>query len=677
MKKYLIWFGMMGILLASGFGQTTISSNITTNTTWDLAGSPYHVVQAISISAGATLTIDPGVEVRLDSIEIFVNGNIHAVGTPLDSIKFVSTLGPPTTNIAYTYKWLGFNVLSGNITMEYIYAESALKFLNFSGYTGTPNPTIKHATFRSNRSAINELDGPPAGILIDSCHFKNNRFCISGDNLIVKNSTFDLFDRGVQIYTGEVRNNTFVDNVNFSIEISKGEAIGNHFYLSPSTPGANFGIFLGSNIGIVDAITIKKNRFETSYGIYTAAIPSLVNLLTIEENEFCSDSIHVMSINGGIPNLINNCWCNPDSVDIDNRIIDGSGFPLGATFMPMDSSCIPSQVYPGDANHDQVANNFDLLQIGINYRKTGPVRANASINWVGQDADAWGDTIPSTGADIKHVDTNGDGVIDDNDTLAVYVNYGMTHTANKDDNSGGIELYYDMPTGPINPGDTITIGVMLGTVDTPAVSMYGLGFSTTFDSSMVKPGSIKVNFGGSWLGDKGVDMITLDKTFFNDQKIDFALSRTDQMNRNGNGKIAEIIVVIDDDIFKQSLPFIMDFQDIKAISVDETEIAVEGIPGIANVEEEEDTTSTSAFQIIDNQLEIYPSPASDFITISSSGPAIMKISLMDLQGRMVLNQRIDRKMKTTLSVGELSSGIYMMLIETNQGMYRKKVMVKG
>ncbi|MCB0626000.1 MAG: hypothetical protein KDC43_19310, partial [Saprospiraceae bacterium] len=48
------------------FSQTTVSQNITQNTVWDLAGSPYVLTQNISVSNGATLTIEPGVVVKAD-----------------------------------------------------------------------------------------------------------------------------------------------------------------------------------------------------------------------------------------------------------------------------------------------------------------------------------------------------------------------------------------------------------------------------------------------------------------------------------------------------------------------------------------------------------------------------------------------------------------------------------
>ncbi|MEL7192773.1 MAG: hypothetical protein AAFO96_10070, partial [Bacteroidota bacterium] len=40
-----------------------------------------------------------------------------------------------------------------------------------------------------------------------------------------------------------------------------------------------------------------------------------------------------------------------------------------------------SIVWPGDANSDLVADNVDLLAIGLYYGSTGPTRTNASNNW--------------------------------------------------------------------------------------------------------------------------------------------------------------------------------------------------------------------------------------------------------------------------------------------------------
>jgi|GEM_PF-5349525 len=79
---------------------TSITNNIITNTTWTTAGSPYIVQNAINVDPSATLTIQPGVEVRLPKTTngigttFVVYGSLIAEGTDAAPIRFVpSTVG--------------------------------------------------------------------------------------------------------------------------------------------------------------------------------------------------------------------------------------------------------------------------------------------------------------------------------------------------------------------------------------------------------------------------------------------------------------------------------------------------------------------------------------------------------------------------------------------------------
>lgn len=61
---------------------TVIADDITTDTTWSATGSAYVVDRTIRVQAGATLTILPGVTIRMDEgVSIDVHGTLLASGT--------------------------------------------------------------------------------------------------------------------------------------------------------------------------------------------------------------------------------------------------------------------------------------------------------------------------------------------------------------------------------------------------------------------------------------------------------------------------------------------------------------------------------------------------------------------------------------------------------------------
>ena len=63
---------------------TTVSSNITTDTTWTAAGGPWQVTASVSVTSGATLTIEPGASVYLSNgatLTVASGGRLLAGGT--------------------------------------------------------------------------------------------------------------------------------------------------------------------------------------------------------------------------------------------------------------------------------------------------------------------------------------------------------------------------------------------------------------------------------------------------------------------------------------------------------------------------------------------------------------------------------------------------------------------
>ena len=68
---------------------TTISADITANTTWTESGSPFTVIADITIQPSAVLTIEPGVQVIFSAgTGLTAIGDLVAIGTSVKGITF-------------------------------------------------------------------------------------------------------------------------------------------------------------------------------------------------------------------------------------------------------------------------------------------------------------------------------------------------------------------------------------------------------------------------------------------------------------------------------------------------------------------------------------------------------------------------------------------------------------
>jgi hypothetical protein len=74
-----------------------------TDMEWDHDGSPYRIIGSITVPAGSSLVVGPGVDVYLDQdAHIFVNGSMHTRGTMGDSVVFAPWLADSWRGIRVT-----------------------------------------------------------------------------------------------------------------------------------------------------------------------------------------------------------------------------------------------------------------------------------------------------------------------------------------------------------------------------------------------------------------------------------------------------------------------------------------------------------------------------------------------------------------------------------------------
>ncbi len=78
----LVHAARFGVRQVRAFAPNTdVGGIIATDTTWDLAGSPYVMTSIVTVNPGVTLTIEPGVTVQgVNGTVLIVEGDLQAVG---------------------------------------------------------------------------------------------------------------------------------------------------------------------------------------------------------------------------------------------------------------------------------------------------------------------------------------------------------------------------------------------------------------------------------------------------------------------------------------------------------------------------------------------------------------------------------------------------------------------
>ncbi len=229
-RLYALTFLFLSTLLLGNtavWAQLQQGGTITTATTWTIGDSPVTVTDSITIAEGATLTIDPGVEVRFSSqTALVVAGVLIADGSESDPIVLTSASGNPEPG-----DWAGvtFENLSNagsvfrHVTVEY----AGFGATNSGVYyrTGAFGVPVSHSTIR--HTAGNGIDTRASNPVLDDLNVTGNTgygvFSDLFSNFELRNSTITDNNAGgvrVSINTSPVITDNLIQNNGFGIFVS-------------------------------------------------------------------------------------------------------------------------------------------------------------------------------------------------------------------------------------------------------------------------------------------------------------------------------------------------------------------------------------------------------------------------------------------------------------------------
>lgn len=329
-----------------------------------------------------------------------------------------------------------------------------------------------------------------------------------------------------------------------------------------------------------------------------------------------------------------------------------------------------ADVWPGDANSDGVADNLDVLELGLHFTQTGAVRTPTSNSWQSYFANNWAGLI-TNGKNLNHSDCNGSGLIDQNDTLAVFNNYGFIHAfKNNEQAANNPQLSIVPDQNFVTMGNWGSASIYFGDSLNPISTANGIAYTLGFDKTYIEQDSVYIKYPLSFLNPSNQNL-HFRKRNFNNGVIYTATTHTNNVNVNGYGKIAT---------FHFKVKASLSIDTVFSMSISQAnQSSANGI--IAPL-----TTGTASLMAIgatvnlkenssQNSISIYPNPTKSSLKIKSDN-VIQKIEILSITGQILLNE-VGKGSTYQLNLELFANGTYFIKVYTANEPPIQKIIIKN
>lgn len=643
-------------------GSSTVSP--TTNTTYTISGTnangctgtaissvtvnplPVITVNSGSVCPGMTFTMSPSGAVTYsyssgsNIVTPLVNSTYTVTGTSVNGC--INGIGAVSSVVINTVVPL-ITVNSGSVCpgMTFTMSPSGAATYSYSSGSNTVAPTI-NSTYTVTGTDINGCINSAGAVSSVAVSTVVPAISVNSGT-ICSNQTFTIVPSGASTYTYSSGSNTVTPSATSSYTVT--------------------GTDINGCINSIGAIsTVNVNAAPSLTAIQNASVcVGTSTLLNVSGANTYSWTTGAATSSISVSPTITTIY----SVTGTNSNNCNSTQTVAVTVNP---NC--QDVWPGDANSDGIADNFDVLELGLHFSQTGSPRGATSNAWQSYFANNWTGSI-SSGKNVNHSDCNGDGSIDNNDTLAIYTNYGLTHAFKPAEQAVVNPQLSVVPDQiVVTKGNWGTSSVFLGEASAPIANINGLAFTVSFDQDLIDANSFYIEYPASFIN-AGNQNLSFAKSDFANGKLYTATTHTITNNVSGNGKIAVLHYKIKSTLVTDE---ILNIGVTQARQSNANGVLMPLTTGTGSV------TAIGASVGMDelsngNSIGIYPNPANASVTIHS-GTLLEKVEVLSLTGQTILSERISG-IDYKLNLTEIANGVYFVNVYTaDQKVSRKKLIVQ-
>ncbi len=336
--------------------------------------------------------------------------------------------------------------------------------------------------------------------------------------------------------------------------------------------------------------------------------------------------------------------------------------------------CVNDCVWEGDTDGNGKVNVSDILPIGRHMGISGAPRESLYDFWSAEDTDNWTYDQPS-GKNIKHADANGDGIVTvlDTNSISDYYNQLSNFVPDEVLDVKDYPFYLIPQSTEVDSGELLVLDIVLGSEDFPVKDLHGLAFSVQVGGGFADSASLYIDlYEDSWLTNLGPSIQMSKKPA--DGLIEAALTRTDGLPSSGYGIIGQLGFIVED--------------EAQGIKDDDGEryfgIRLRGAIGEtaagnsyympeAAVRIQYVNEGVKDEKLFPIDMLVSPNPTSDILRIDlpNVNEEIRNLYLTDITGKSILVN----KSNSTINLGSLPMGMYILSVESNMNTYNQKVQV--
>ncbi|MFA6404278.1 MAG: right-handed parallel beta-helix repeat-containing protein [Salinivirgaceae bacterium] len=426
-KRALLLLSIFGILTNTLLAQSDVSGAITSNTTFNLAGSPYTVTASITVANGDTLTIESGVTVKVAANQsIFVNGVLLANGATFTSSAVTPAVGD------WSNFQIGDNSNVGYASLTDCQVLNADYLYLHSGSATLTNTILQdfylYGVYTRGTASLNMTGGSITTTGTYATSYGKGIYATENSVVSASNVSINSFHEGVFL-TGNA--NVNVDGLNIS--------------------SCAFGFQLGAG----DTLAINSSTVSgTTYPIYYSGSG---NLTVTGTNNFTGNTFNVAYL---YFNNTSSDWHLPK-------------LPIPYYFY---SSFIVT------SGNDMTIASGNIVKMNSNFTVNGTLTAKGTgsefVYFTSQNDDNWGGDSNNNGTATSPASQNWGGLIFNNAEASASnlqkckIRYGGYY------NRGGVNLYNSSPTIDSCEFTSNYYGIYMSGTSSPVFSNNSIGSST-------------------------------------------------------------------------------------------------------------------------------------------------------------------------------------------------------